>query len=315
MSRSRLALVGSAVAATVAVGAVFFSLTGGSKVHAATILRSLRERTVEGVRISFQEVKAEGFALSGEVRVEFIGSVTIEQLTENPPAIGVVYASASVDHDGHAIRLEGAVQQASSWIYLHGELPEAGMFAPGFRHGVLVDLGADALRTFEGGLDGEDDQPGMPVVMLAPGAPAQMEIELDQDPDNPGGMGAIPDGLLKSLFSGKAGPEQMKEIETALNQSATSASIQDLGSGQYLLVCTPTGDRLDGVGTTRLSYTQQRGVEWIEVTLVGEATGTIRIDFPESRIDAGLLDKARVIEQGKTTIIDPKTLQGLLPGH
>ncbi|MGH7132940.1 MAG: hypothetical protein ACREJO_13450 [Phycisphaerales bacterium] len=322
MSRTRFALFGSAVAATVALGAVFFASTGGSKVQAATILKSLRARTVEGVRVNLQQIHCDTFAVNGEVRVQFGAPTTIDQLMEAPPDVEVVYAALDVTHDGNALRLEGALREHAAWIFARGEVPEAQLFAPGIRNGVIVDLGPEFVKMLSGPDcgDGPDDiDPALiPPEMLDPAAgQGNVQIVIKNDPDNPGGIAAIPDGLLKNLFSGKAGPDQLKEIETVLNQSDTTTTVQDLGSGQYLLTCTPNagGERLDGVGTTKVSYTEQRGVEWIEVTLVGEATGIVRIDFPETRIDAVLLDKARLIEQGKTTVIDGNSLKGFFPSN
>ena len=316
MSRSRFTLFGSAVAATVALGAFFFASTGGQKVQAATILKSLRARTVEGVRVNLQQIHCDEFAVNGELRVQFAAPATVEQLMDAPPDVEVVYAALDLTHDGNALRIEGTLREHAAWIFARGEVPEAQLFAPGIRNGVIVDLGPEFVRMLSGPGCGDIDELDIPPEMLDPnGAHGNVEIVIKNDGDNPGGIAAIPDGLLKNLFSGKAGPDQLKEIETTLNQADTTTSVQDLGSGQYLLTCTPKagGERLDGVGTTKLSYTEQRGVEWIEVTLVGEATGTVRIDFPETRIDGSLLDKARLIEQGKTTVIDGNSLKGFLP--
>ncbi|MBX3387777.1 MAG: hypothetical protein KF768_14520 [Phycisphaeraceae bacterium] len=164
-SRVLFGLSSAAAAVILAVGVVLFPGAQPQQVSAATILDSLRARTITGVRMVINDARQDGVRLDGEFILHFRTPRTIEQLIDQAhladPAVDpaddtdvILNASVSVDQGslaGYWLDVHAAFSPQSRWVFARSAdrpLPKptgpdamALLFVHNFlRQGVFVDL-------------------------------------------------------------------------------------------------------------------------------------------------------------------------------
>ncbi len=61
-------------------------------------------------------------------------------------------------------------------------------------------------------------------------------------------------------------------------------------------------------------YVEGAGVEWMHLAGVGPRRGSLRVEFGNAAIDAGLLDAARLVAPGKTSVLNFDAIKGMFGG-
>lgn len=119
--------------------------------------------------------------------------------------------------------------------------------------------------------------------------------------------------LLDDIVSGKARGQEIQRLIQALQISPEAATLTQDGNGTYLLTATQIGAGL-GVAEAeramldkmvlRIAYREDSGLQWAELSNVGDAGGRIRFEHSPGAIDPARLQKSSVIEPGKTWVLD-----------
>lgn len=238
---------------------------------------------------------------------------------------------------GLDLHVELAGSDRGSWAFV---IPNAGNqprpqeqgvgIALGFlRQGILLDLGANNIFA-EGGWtppEGAHDaassgESGVKVHVVArdPSAPAggdaqnaegastspsvsrstKVSVSLGSNGAHGGISGSEQaQHLVRQFLNGQAGGQDLAEMFNSIAGDGSNASVAQQADGSYLLTIPPHGDSQD---TISVSYLEGRGVAWAMLTRPNG--GQARIDFADDAIDPQMLDRNRVIEPGRTWIID-----------
>ncbi len=333
----------SGAAAVLAAGSAILLTTGrSSQVNAATILDSLRRSSVGGVRVTLTGIEADGSTVEGQVAVRFQRPLNIESILDGnqniEPAIEAAFANLDVrlgqqaPVPGLTLHVEGALAEASSWLFVNSneipaELvegnPTAAMLANFMRSGLIVDFGAGApgrlLRQLELQADADDAaDAGVAVVAAEGGGDDAPPIEIQF-----GGMqvrheGAEAPPALRRLLTGQASQQELEEVGRLLRDGAQGSELQPQADGRYVLILHTLAENgeapADGqASAVRISYAPGLGVEWVEISNVGTAGGTLRIDFLNDPIDPAAMGKDRLVVPGRTMTITEDMLRAWLP--
>lgn len=339
--RHRWLAIGSAAAALIGVAAIVITAGATSTVKASTIVQSLRQAAVSGLNIHMDGVSAEGVSTSGAIRIRFDAPLNLEQLAadggDEPqlPHVSAVQIALdlmtdqSVGVGGLGGHLEGAATADSAWVFLRtndaaipsgaaGGIPIAAI-AMIARNGIMLDLGADGIRMLEGlDVDAGDEPAIEPPADLVDdlGEPISIHIGVGDEADDAQAAAddARAERLFRALASGRAGQAELNEIAGLLRDAEAQAEVQSLGGGRYMLVATCPAGPDTGVGSLKVLYTQDAGVQWAEVTGAagGPWTGTVRIELVNDPIDPNLLNKDRLIELGRTAVFSLDQLKRLI---
>lgn len=215
-SRVLFGLSSAAAAVILAVGVVLFPGAQPQQVSAATILDSLRARTITGVRMVINDARQDGVRLDGEFILHFRTPRTIEQLIDQAhladPAVDpaddtdvILNASVSVDQGslaGYWLDVHAAFSPQSRWVFARSAdrpLPKptgpdamALLFVHNFlRQGVFVDLTQFDLESLAHQLDLTD--PDFPTDHDLPNdgdEPVQSDVNADAGRSNRSGLSA-----------------------------------------------------------------------------------------------------------------------------
>lgn len=271
MSNPRfLTAAGSAVAASIGIGAFLWISPRHSVVEASTILRSFRQTLFDGFQLSMRDVGADGVRVNGDFSVRFkprgagAPGGAIDPADLEPEALSfelTVQADANAEPDvrGLDVALAGSFSDPAQWVFLRVEqLPEeliadeplALAFLPMLQNGVMLKLDGleDIWKEHIPDLFGEDDDQDEVSakdevrvnvdVQADAGAPhAAHVIELD-------GHGTIDlddsqadamEKLVEDLLYGRAGPEHLEQLVTLIEQAARHAEVVKLGDGLFRL--------------------------------------------------------------------------------
>lgn len=375
----RILAAGSAVAATVALGAVLFMHGRSSEVQAATIIQSLRRAVIGGVNVTVRGLSAEGMTIDGSARVRFTKPIRMESILDDAgdaePEIAALHAAVDVRAakgsfaDGLDVHFEGASTPASTWAFAKSNQPDRiAESSPARRimgmavHGVMVDFGDGGLEALHALHQGNGQPPpAAPPAADHPkhnytvsvGANSEKGLEVSisrihrmmQHHHGGASGGGRAEGrevtvltdeqrqarrvdverhdqLLRAILSGRAGEAEIAEMLDLLQRYAADAAVERQPDGRYVLkVLIDPGkpgdpDLKEGGMMVRVCYVPDRGVEWAEYFWAGPdlpgGGGAVRIDFADDPIDAKLLDNQRLVTPGKTTIITPAIIKGLL---
>lgn len=323
----------SGVAAAVAAGsAILFTVTRGSQVSANTILESLRHASVEGVRITLTGVQADNASVDGQIAVRLTRPINIEALLDGQANFdgGVREAYAQMDVrlgeagpvSGLSVHVEGALSEPSSWVFVSsndvpGQLaqgnPIATMLANMMRGGLIVDFGAGATERLMHQLeheadDGDNDAP-------------PIEIRFEQQVEGPAhadGAGAPINGVdeippaIRGLLTGQAGQQELEEVGRMLRDGTPGSTIQEQPGGRFVLTVRPPDGQAGASATLRIGYLQGAGVEWVEITDLGNFAGAVRLELLTSPIDPTLLQKDRLVVPGRTITVTEELLRSLM---
>lgn len=335
-----LTAAGSAVAASIAIGAFLWIAPRHSVVQASTILRSFRQSLLDGFRLSMKDVGAEGVRVNGDFCVRFRcagvdADGPLDPSRIEPDAVGFELAvraddSADADVRGLDVVLAGSFSPASQWVYLRVEnLPEeviqdeplAMAFLPMLRNGVFLQLdGLQGALTAPLG-DLFDD--------VFKAAPAQEPVS---DPPlarmSWEGAGRVMteapkadafDKLAEDLLYGRAGPEHLDELATLIEKAARQAEVVDLGGGLYRLTARDftretSPDDADFAMLQRIeaniTYRRGAGVESAQVLNIGDYEGAIQFG-PLSDTAGAARDAGRYVD-GATTVLDLGSLAPMI---
>ena len=160
MRRHRFVTAAGSAAAIVTIGVLVFLSTSPSHVQAATILASLKQTSIKGLSVTFENIGDEGARVSGRVQIRFKQDIDPEDLINGgglaPGNLAAVYLSVDVKTDedfddlpGFEITAEAALSEASQWVYLRTgdispklleEQPMVGVLLSMTRDGLLLDL-------------------------------------------------------------------------------------------------------------------------------------------------------------------------------
>ncbi len=236
--------------------------------------------------------------------------------------------------DGH-IEAEGALTRGSGWMYVQASDKTVKQLAAAEPRALgLASMAGTGVLLNIGGVD-EPFFEGLNTIMC-PGASAGgpvsgsgLHASVNRTPDGHGsvtlGMAARAPGganapsmeqmqrfasLARMLLSGKARQGELDQLKGMIqNDFAQQANVRKLPGGQFLLTAdlpdpeAPMGSSSPSA-TLRVCYQEQAGVQWAEIVHMRDTTGTVRIEFDASPIDAALLKYDRLVETGKTNYLD-----------
>lgn len=280
-ARRFLTVAGSAAAALFAALAFILIPHTGSRVEAATILRSFRDAAHRGLRVQVTNLRIEGVDAAARIEVLFSQPVTLAQLAEDDDAARPesVYIDASVrlgpeadaDLAGLEVQCAAAITPADKWAYLRlrdfplgafGDLPPE--FLPMVRgflrtasDGVMFDLNGvesllenfadedDAeLRSLFGGRHAPANDRGA-------GVSADLHIRSDDEKTSVAlDVSAAPrdasaearlQHLVQSVLSGRAGRDELQTLIAELEQLNAHAAVTQESPGVWVL----TADHFD----------------------------------------------------------------------
>lgn len=133
------------------------------------------------------------------------------------------------------------------------------------------------------------------------------------------------ENFLRGLFEGNLTGEELAAMVSHLEQAAQDVQINDLGGGNFSLIAgnfNHPGNGLDADEQAMLErlvveirYSENTGVDWLELRNVGEADGTIRFEQLPGGIDPALLDRTRFTAAGNIPVIPVATLMQMFHGH
>lgn len=337
------------VAAVLAVGAAMWPFAGRSSVQARTIVESLRATTFDGVRLVLSNVEVKGVSAAGSIQLRFSKPLNMQQLIDDAEkcdsTVRAAYASLRVKTGKIAklpemdVEIEAASTAESTWVYGHASkfaldelrkaLPPVAAMIEG---GVLLNFGKIDLNEFL-----EPDVLGDVKEGLQE---ARGEGEKRSEKEKAAEV------MVHKLLTGKATAENLKEIQAMLKEASLDAKVESQGNGRYLLTTRKIGEAIraeeqrergagkgeekgEGKGgkhlhidddadlralddaVIRVSYMESAGVEWVEVAELGEQHGSCRLEFTSGEIDPKLLDMTRLIQSGKTSVLNLDALKSM----
>ena len=333
------------VAAVLAVSAAMWPFAGRSSVQARTIVESLRATTFDGVRLRLSNVEFKGVSAEGSIQMRFSKPLNMQQLIDDPEkcdsTVSAAYANLRVKTGKIAkvpemdVEIEAASTAESTWVYGHASkyamdelrkaLPPVAAMVEG---GVLLNFGKIDLNEFlEPDLLG-DVKEGLHEARGDGGKRSDKEKAAEV--------------MVHKLLTGKATADNLKEIQVMLKEASLDAKVESQGNGRYLLTTRKIGeairaeeqrereaDKGEGKGekhlhmdddadlralddaVIRVLYVESAGVEWVEVAEIGEKQGSCRLEFTSGEIDPKLLDMTRLIQAGKTSVLNLEALKSM----
>lgn len=342
-TRARVAAGLSAIAAMVAIAAAVFTTgTPSSRVNAATILTSLRSRTISGVNMAFKDIRTPMASMNGMVKLRIDPPVELDTLLDHGRDAGSddrLTATADMDvivHeptiDGAAFRFRAALSNDRKWFFVQNTTSgsaQGDQTRPTFamvhlltRSGVLVDfsdLSSDDLRLLaplSPSPDGEPDGGN-----IGDHSNMRVSVGLSASSSTPGRVRPIVgiemsdrfQSLIRQVLTGVAGSEQMGEIQNIIHDAGREATVENLGNGRFLLtVSCPAEDPRNDLATVRVTYAKDVGVESVEIVPRAPSTGSVVLTFANDPIDTQLLDPGRLTTP-QTFVIDSDWIRSWLP--
>ena len=356
VSRRKLMAGLSAAAAMIAVGAVIFNTHAPtSRVNAAAILSSLRTRSISGVNIVFNHLRAEGASIDGIINVRLDPALDVDTILDEgfepdtqrrsagSGGVNRSIAAATLNITAHDPEIEGmefrvdlGFQSDRKWVFLRNtRVPDAkhhpdasglALVAMLTRGGVMLDLSDLHPGSFEPLTDSADAAAETRTLQFGDtdaDPRGTVSLNLGISSKHGGGRGTmsfrpsigsparaglqIPDNfrvMIRQLLNGGAGADQLLQFEQTLERAGQTATVEDLGSGRYLLITAPPADGPDGcgIGTVQITYMQDVGVQMVELVPRAPATGSITITFDDQDIDPSRLDPAGLVTAQTMTI-------------
>ncbi len=250
------------------------------------------------------------------------------------------------------VQVEAASSPENTWVYGRADLESGGMkelrealppVAGMLESGVLINFGAINLNDFLDEGDRAEIKEGLKE------ARAEMRQEAGKNGGKGDDQGKKIELMVSRLLSGKATAENLQEIKKMLDEASLEAKVEDQGGGRHLLTTGRIGhairkangdekgdaaDKGDGHGKKRrankkveidddgqelldaavlkVMYAEEKGVEWLEVSELGEKHGSIRVEFSDAKVDPALLDSARLVKAGKTSVLNFDAIKALM---
>ncbi len=130
------------------------------------------------------------------------------------------------------------------------------------------------------------------------------------------------ENAVRSLLTGTARQGELDQIRNLLTQANGTATVRNLGRGEYELVADLRDEtaRPGEAGSAQLTvrYLEDQGVQWVELSRIDGATGSIRLAFAGDPIAPELMNADRLITVGRTNYVDLRAMlpmiRGALPG-
>lgn len=336
----RYGILTTMAAAAAIFAAITLWPTGQTPVHARTILQSLSATPHRGIRIECRNLVAEKAHVDARVSVLFNRELSLAELIEKGDAAAdlkptAAYVSATIateegfDELG-AMKLQAqiAITENEQWVWfrmpeipqkLIEEAPPIVLFQGILRGGVLLDLaglkdlgfdvsdmlngdggghhdGAEVTINFGNGSDLSDEED----------AEAKLESSLEMD------LGDDPLGKqILGLLSGDAGREQVEALMEELQKQAESSRVFQRDDGVWILSAenfTTDGDETMKNARLEVAYREGAGVEWLELSRLGDSNGVVRIEWIDAISDSDRLSKDALLNDGSTRLIDASKL-------
>lgn len=343
MRRHRLVTAAGSAAAIVTIGVLVFLSTSPSRVEAATILASLKQTSIKGLSVTFENIGDEGARVSGRVQIRFKRDIDPEDLINGggiaPSNLAAVYLSVDVRTDedfddlpGFEITAEAALSEASQWVYLRTgdispklleEQPMVGVLLNMTRDGLLLDLegtlekdglfGKHGLDLGLGGGPGPDQDQREITVGVSSKKRGGADRDADRGENGEDDEEGIAKKLLADFLAGRAGADQIQELVEMIEHEDVDVKVTRTGDGLYVLRATgfDDDDMLEN-GVLEINYRENVGVESLLVQHVGRYDGTIRLELGVPDFDEDLLSIERFENDGKTRVFKVSDFTSLL---
>lgn len=343
MRRHRLVTAAGSAAAIVTIGVLVFLSTSPSRVEAATILASLKQTSIKGLSVTFENIGDEGARVSGWVQIRFKQDIDPEDLINGggiaPGNLAAVYLSVDVRTDedfddlpGFEITAEAALSEASQWVYLRTgdispklleEQPMVGVLLSMTRDGLLLDLegtlekdglfGKHGLDLGLGGGPGPDHDQRDITVGVSSKKRGGAHRDADRGENGEDDEEGIAKKLLADFLAGRAGADQIQELVEMIEHEDVDVKVTRTGDGLYVLRATgfDDDDMLEN-GVLEINYRENVGVESLVVRHVGRYDGTIRLELGVPDFDEDLLSIERFENDGKTRVFKVSDFTSLL---
>lgn len=310
---------GGALAAAIVLGAFFVVPARSGDALTAAIFRDLREAPRRGLSILIDDVRIDDLSVTSTVQMVFPRPVTLPQLLDirDVPAPRRAYVDVALHAGPGQKRLAGLILRAAAafgesdaWAYLRvdrlpAKLAESAPLMAGatalLHDGLVVDLaGVERL------LDGFERLTAPVVATIDPTRAAQRSgLPTHDNRPAPIGDPATIESLLNGMLAGTLSGEQLLLLVGELERIVGDAQVRPRGPGEWVLTGSrfrfddPSADdaRLLARAVLTIVYREGSGVQAVELSHVGAADGTIRVEFLDG-IDARLMDRQRLIQRG-----------------
>lgn len=122
-------------------------------------------------------------------------------------------------------------------------------------------------------------------------------------------------GLMEGLLTGTATAEQIEGLIDTLQASAQTVVVTPLGDGMHRLHASGfdaeiAGDDSDVI--IEITYHETNGVEFLDVSNIGEGTGRFRIEFKDAGENDPLFDRGRYATRENVQQLNANGLLGML---
>lgn len=333
----RLFRYGAAAAAAVMLGLMFILPLNGTRVEAATILRSLRTSLWQGLVVTLDRVETEGISVDGRVELRFLEPTSLALLMDrksaSPNNFDSLFADirfnasedAEPDIAGMSAMIRAGLSRSQQWAFVQipqlpqklvEEAPAVQLVGGMLQRGMLFDLG-DALKDVIDDLDAvgrdlngaaDDSQAagnsGVSITIREDDGTVRDARDVDLSPDD-----SALKQLVLGLLRGELTQADLAELVAQLDEHAGNVELIDEGEGRFRLVLSGIKDDPELRDTViEIGYQDGAGVEAISISNVGDVKGVVRVAFVADVPDSAGAAWQELVDAG----VSPIDVAGLM---
>jgi len=321
-----LTVAGSALAASIVVGAFVLISSQQTVVQAATILRSFRQGLVNGFELTIENVGSEGVLVNGVVLALMKPPVADapEPLSPRDLEPQSIYVNVRVTADeanddvaGLDLQAAAGLSDDQQWLFvkphalprkLLSEQPLAAALLHMVRGGVVLELDGviEQLRHKRDGRPTPKPRVSISASRSDSDESADHGIKIELGDGTDLGDAAL-NSMVRDFLYGRAGGAQLSLLVSLFEKSARVVRIDEVRRGEHVLTAAdftkgedPQSNDYDTLAAMELEirYQEGQGVKSAEVRHIGPSDGTIRIAIPRGGPDRALFDKQRFLDDG-----------------